>query len=149
MAEVAVLMASYSPRADLQRLDGWQQRLIALANEWRNKPYAYGLTDCGRFMLSAVKEVTGVDLMPGVEWPRGWLGVAKWMIANGWDSVEAVMDDLLPSMPVKQSRGGDIVSFERGGEFHLAVRFGDTALTPGADGLIVIGAPWHRAWRVG
>ena len=142
-------MAAYSPRADLQRLDGWQPRLIGLANEWRNKPYAYGLTDCGRFMLSAVEITTGVNLLPGVEWPRGWLGVAKWMIANGWDSVEAVMDDLLPPMPVELSRGGDIVSFEKVGEFHLAVRFGDTALTPGADGLLVMGKPWRRAWRVG
>lgn len=149
MAEVAFLMAAYSPRADLQRLDGWQPRLIGLANEWRNKPYAYGLTDCGRFMLSAVEITTGVNLLPGVEWPRGWLGVAKWMIANGWDSVEAVMDDLLPPMPVELSRGGDIVSFEKVGEFHLAVRFGDTALTPGADGLLVMGKPWRRAWRVG
>lgn len=142
-------MSAYSPRADLQRLDGWQMRLVGLANAWRTKPYSYGLTDCGRFMLSAVSEITGVDLMPGVEWPRGWLGVAKWMIANGWDSVEVVMDDLLPPMPVQQTQGGDIVSFEMGGEFHLAVRFGDTALTPGTDGLIVIGPPWHRAWRVG
>lgn len=142
-------MVAYSPCADLQRLDGWQLRLVRLANAWRNKPYAYGLTDCGRFMLSAVTEVTGADLMPGVEWPRGWLGVAKWMIANGWDSVEAVMDDLLPPMQVVETRSGDIVSFEKGGEFHLAVRIGDTALTPGTDGLIVIGPPWRRAWRVG
>lgn len=142
-------MGEYTPRADLQRLDGWQFRLIGLANHWRNKPYAYGLTDCGRFMLSAVVETTGVDLLPGVEWPRGWLGVAKWMIANGWDSVEAVMDDLLPPIPVEETRGGDVVSFEMGGEFHLAVRFGDTALTPGTDGLISVGSGWHRAWRVG
>lgn len=138
------------PRTDLQRLADWQPRLVVLANEWRCRPYAYGVTDCGRFMLDAVAAVTGVDLLPGVAWPRGWLGVAKFMIANGWDSVEATMTDLLPPMDVRSARPGDVVSFERGGELHLAVRVGDTALSPGLDGLVAFGpATWLRAWEVG
>ena len=143
-------MSIYRPRTDLQRLDGWEGRLGVLANAWRNRPFEYGVTDCGRFMLAAVVEITGTDLLPGVTWPRGWLGVAKWMIANDWEDVEAVMDDLLPYVPVAESRRGDVVSFERGGELHLAVRVGDAALTPGIDGLVVSpSSAWRRAWQVG
>lgn len=137
-------------RTDLVRLDGWERRLAGLANDWRRRPYEYGITDCGRFMIEAVTAVTGAVLLEGVSWPRGWLGIAKWMIANGWDSVEATMDDLLPAMDPADTRAGDIVSFVRGHEPHLAVRVGDTALSPGADGLLVFPRPtWRRAWQVG
>jgi len=139
-----------SPRTDLVRLEGWERRLAALANQWRHRPYAYGVTDCGRFMIEAVTAVTGAVLLEGVTWPRGWLGIAKFMIANGWDSVESTMDDLLPAMETAASRRGDIVSFVRGDEPHLAVRVGDTALSPGADGLLAFPRPtWRRAWLVG
>jgi hypothetical protein len=144
------VIARRSPRHDLVRVEGWEGRLAALANDWRHRPYAYGLTDCGRFMIEAVTAVTGEVLLEGVTWPRGWLGVAKFMIANGWDSVEDTMDDLLPPMEVAGLRRGDVVSFELGGEMHLAVRIGDTALTPGVAGLEAFGAStWRRAWRVG
>lgn len=139
-----------SPRTDLARLPDWESRLAKLANEWRHRPYAYGVTDCGRFMLDAVECVTGTTLLAGVTWPRGWLGVAKFMIANGWESVEDTMDDLLPAMPTGESRRGDVVSFSANEERHLAVRVGDAALSPSVNGLVVIGAGiWCRAWRVG
>jgi len=144
------MMSAYTPRTDLRRVDGWQSRLIALANGWRRRPFAYGVVDCGQFMLADVEAVTGALLMPGVVWPTGWLGVAKFMIANDWASVESVMDDLLPPMEVSASRPGDVVSFERGGELHLAVRVGDGALSPGIDGLVHFPRQtWRRAWMVG
>lgn len=99
----------------------------------------------------AVEAVTGVELLPGVEVPTGWLGVAKFMIAHGWDDVEAMATELLgnPSEP-SLSRRGDVVSFLEGGEKHLAVRAGSEALTPSPEGLRVIGAAhWLNAWRVG
>lgn len=143
-------MSVFKPREDLMRLEGWEQRLATLANEWKHRPYVYGVSDCGRFAQCAITQVTGVVLLEGVDWPRGWLGVAKFMIAHGWDSVEDTMNDLLPHQPIAEARRGDIVSFADNEEFHLAVRYGDTALTPGVGGLVVIGAPrWLRAWKVG
>lgn len=144
------MISTYTPRHDLHRLDGWQPRLIALANDWRRRPFSYGVVDCGQFMLADVEAVTGEQLMPGVVWPTGWLGIAKFMMANDWATVEAVMDDLLPPMDVSESRRGDVVSFERGGELHLAVRVGDEALSPGIDGLVNFPRQtWRRAWMVG
>lgn len=144
-------MSSYTPRLDLCRLDDWTRRLAALANAWRCRPYAYGITDCWQFMLAAVETQTGAALMPGVLWSRRRIGVLKFMKAEGWADIEAAMDDLLPPMIVTDSRPGDVVSFGLADELHMAIRVGDTALTPGPNGLVEIARPewWRRAWKVG
>ena len=143
-------MPEFLPRNDLVRREDWEERLAALVNEWKHRRYSYGENDCGRFAQSAIAEITGVVLLEGMEWPRTWLGLAKFMIANGWESVEDTMNGLLPPMPVPNSRRGDIVSFEAGGELHLAVRVGSESVTPGIEGLVVIDpSRWLRAWKVG
>ena len=133
------------------RREDWERRLADLVNRTRATPYRYGTFDCAVFARMGVEAVTGVELMPGVEVPKGWLGVAKFMIARGWDDVEAMATELLgrPCEP-HLSRRGDIVSFLEGGEKHLAVRAGSEALTPSPVGLRVV-APshWRNAWRVG
>lgn len=136
----------------LERLPDWEQRLIDTANERRTLPYAYGVNDCGCFAQAAIKAVTGVTLLEGIELPRGWLAAAKFMMARGWSNIEDTMTDLLgqPMDDPQQSRRGDIVSYEEGGEFHVAVRVGDCALTPAIGGLAVIPASrWRRWWKVG
>lgn len=135
----------------LSRLPEWERRLADLINRNRATPYRYGTFDCAVFARMAVEAVTGVELMPGVEVPKGWLGVAKFMIARGWDDVEAMATELLggPCEP-HLSRRGDIVSFLESGETHLAVRAGSGALTPAASGLVLIDVVrWRNAWRVG
>jgi hypothetical protein len=140
----------YAPRTDLRRLDDWQQRLIVLTNDWRRRPYAYGITDCWQFMLASVEAETGEALMPGVVWPTRLVPVVKFMIANGWESVEEAMDDLLPPMLLDHSQPGDVVSFENGCESHMAIRVGESALTPGLAGLVEFPrSTWRRAWKVG
>jgi len=136
---------------DLKRLDGWEKRLVTLAGEWRTRPYSYGESDCGCFARVAIEALTGVTMLPGVEFPKGWLALAKFMIARGWSSVEDSMVELLgPPVEATASRRGDIVSYEEGGELHLAVRIGDVALTPSLSGLRVIEEnQWLRAWKVG
>lgn len=140
----------YVPRTDLVRRADWEPRLVALANEWRAKPYAYGVTDCWQFLLAAVHAQTGAVLMPGIVWPTKLIPVVRIMLANGWESVEDATDDLLPPMPLAESRLGDVVSFEQGGEYHMAVRFAELALTPGLSGLATVDpSTWRRAWKVG
>lgn len=134
----------------LVRLGDWETRLGRYANSWRSVDYAYGLADCTRFAHGAVEAITGADILPGMVWPTGWISAAKLMIARGWDSVEAPISELLPEMWAADCRRGDIVSYWLGGEVHLAVRVGDTALAPAAKGLMVVErSQWARAWKVG
>lgn len=114
-------------------------------------PYRYGINDCGTFMLDAVETMTGVDLLPGVARPRGWLAAAKFLIARGWDDVEAMATALLGTPnEAGASRPGDVVSFEHADELHLAVRVGSDAVTPAAQGLEVVTLRLCRkGWKVG
>lgn len=134
----------------LVRLDGWEARLIQYANSWRNVEYVYGRTDCTRFAHGSIEAITGVDILPGMQWPTGWISAARFMIAKGWQSVEDPIAELLPEMEVAATRRGDIVSYWAGGELHLAVRASDAALAPASRGLFVVDRKqWHRAWMVG
>jgi hypothetical protein len=134
----------------LTRREDWQPRLVELANQWRLRPYRYGESDCGCFMLAAVEAVTGIDLLPGVERPRGWIAAARFFIARGWDDVEGMMNALVGPSSREQDRPGDVISYEEGGDLHLAVRVGDVYLTPGRDGLRMISLRMRRrAWRIG
>ena len=135
----------------LQRLPDWLPRLAELANKHRLTPYRYGTHDCWTFARAAVEAVTGTLLLPELESYSGWLGAAKLMIARGLASVEEVMTEQIGKpVDVGQSRAGDIISYENGGERHLAVRIGDGALAPAPDGMTIV-APvvWRHAWLVG
>ncbi len=137
--------------SSLIRLDGWEARLAGAANQRRSLPYRYGTNDCCSFARACIEAVTGTVLLPEIEAPRGWLAVARVMIARGWESVEDLMGEVIgPAIAPDLSRPGDIVSYEQGGEFHLAVRIGDAALTPSMTGLTVIDSSlWRHAWNVG
>lgn len=135
----------------LTRLSDWQQRLVKTVNERRLMPYVYGRTDCACFVQAAVLAVTGTMLLAGVEKPKGWIGAAKFMLANGWEDVEQMATAVLgPPVSADLSRPGDVVSFELAEELHLAVRVGDAALTPAGEGLQVVDRlAWRNAWLVG
>lgn len=136
----------------MTRLPDWQARLSSVANARRNVAYQYGMTDCWCFARAAVEATTGVVLLPGIESPKGWLAAAKAMLSRGWSDVEDMMTALLgePLGNPMSARAGDIVSYEFCGERHLAVCFGDEALSPQQTGLQVIGrSAWRCAWSVG
>lgn len=144
------MSAISAPAGPLQRQPGWQQRLAAVANERRTLPYAYGTTDCSCFARAAIEAVTGRVLVADAK-PKSKIAAARVMKRRGWHTVEEMMTDLLGAAcePIL-TQSGDIVSYRMGGEMHLAVRFGDTALSPLSNGLGVI-APqrWHSGWKVG
>jgi hypothetical protein len=135
----------------LVRLPDWQPRLVALVNERRLVPYAYGENDCWHFARAGIEAMTGTLLFPEMTPYRGWVGAAKMLIANGWETVEDGVTALLgPPIDPNESRPGDVVSYEAVGDRHLAMRVGDAALTPSLEGLTVIErARWCRAWSVG
>lgn len=136
---------------ELTRRPDWERRLAAVVNGNRDRPYGYGVFDCAIFARMAVEAVTGVELLAGIDPPKGWLGAAKFMIARGWDDVEAMATELIGApCEAHLSRRGDLVSFREGGELHLAVRVGGEALTPSSLGLRTVGpSHWCRAWKIG
>lgn len=135
----------------LVRRADWSTRLAAVANERRALPYCYGTNDCACFARVAIEAMTGTLLLPEIDPPKGMVAAARVLIRRGWEDVGDMMVELLgPAVDPAVSRIGDIVSYERGGELHLAVRFGDAALAPSLQGLIIIErADWLRAWAVG
>jgi uncharacterized protein YfaT (DUF1175 family) len=134
----------------LQRLPDWQVRLIGCLNARAAMPYRYGVNDCACFAFAAIEAVTGVDLAPH-PMPTGWLAAARVMILRGWETIEDMVAELVgePVDPA-MSRPGDIVSYDEGGERHLAVRIGRSAVTPTPWGSATIEPDrWCRAWRIG
>ena len=137
-------------KVDVIRLPDWHERLIHFVNGRRLMPYAYGTNDCWTFTQAAILEMTGTELFPEIK-PNHWLSAAKVLIRNGWDSVEELISDPLgpPSEPI-DTRPGDVVSFESCDSYHLAVRIGDSAVTPFDTGTMVIkSTQWRRSWKVG
>lgn len=136
----------------LQRRPDWQERLAQVVNERRSLPYVYGSTDCFCFMRAAVEAVTGVLLLPDLELPRTWMAAAKTMLAHGWESIPDMGTALLgPALADPFATGpGDVVCYEQAGDLHLAVRVGDAALAPAAEGLMVVErGRWRLGWKVG
>lgn len=134
----------------LQRLPDWQARLTGCLNARAAMPYRYGVNDCASFAFAAIEAMTGVNIAPS-PMPTGWLAAARLMISRGWESIEDVATELMgePVEPAA-SRPGDIVSYEEGGERHLAVRIGTSAVTPTPYGSVPIDVDrWCRAWRIG
>jgi hypothetical protein len=123
-----------------QRLSVWKPRLIDLVNTRGTTPYEYGTQDCATFAREAVLAVTGVSLLPGIELPKGWLSAAKFLIKNDLADVEELASAALGYRPGEpsQSRPGDLIMFFMSAEKHLAVRVGDTAVTPSNAGLVTI-----------
>lgn len=132
------------------RLQDWNIRLRQLVEERKSQPYEYGKTDCACFSFAAVEAVTGVVLFPGIERPKNWIGAAKFMMANGWSGIDEMMDSILERTTPEETYSGDLISFRSHGELHLAVRAGDTALTPSDSGLVTVDKDrWIQAWKVG
>jgi len=134
----------------LHRLNDWRPRLIALVEDRRDRPYQYGETDCACFALDAIETITGVRHFDGVERPRNWIGAAKFMMSRGWSGIDEMMDSILEPVDPKETVIGDLVAFRSNAELHLAVRAGDSALTPGDNGLMTIDRErWSLGWKIG
>lgn len=135
----------------LIRRPDWQERLRVAANARRSLPYRYGENDCWCFARALIEAMTDTLLLPEIDPPKSWIGAAKVMIERGWETVEDIMIEVLgaPIDPAT-SRAGDIVTYEFGGELHLAVQMESDALAPSPYGMVVIGRErWRRAWSVG
>jgi len=131
------------------RVDNWQAKLNDLVMEWRNRPYVWGISDCGCFAIRNIEVMRGKEV-PNMAREKGWLEAAKFMLRRGWRTVEDAMNEILgASVELSHARPGDIILYEHFGEVHLAVMVGSEALSPGLTGLCIIPKNrWLKAWSV-
>jgi hypothetical protein len=134
------------------RLEGWEQRLNALIEGARNKPYVLGEHDCFRLACRVIDALTGRDLWPqfcGYTTKRQALNL---LAAHG-STFEAAFDRGLglPRVGIKQARRGDICGLmDDAGEKHLTVLLDHRVACMLPQGLLFIeAARCHCAWRVG
>lgn len=135
----------------MQRVHDWPRRLAAYVNARRAMPYAYGVNDCGSFVVDAIHEMTGHRLVPVDGRPTSRIGAARFLMPFA-GSVEAWMDFLLGTRLTspRLAQRGDVVSFAADGETHLALVVSEAAATPGPERLLwVPRALWRAGWKVG
>lgn len=135
-----------------RRLEGWEQRLQAIIEDARARPYVLGEHDCFRLACRVVEALTGIDRWPefaGYTTKRG----ALLALAQYGSSFEDAGDWFFgaPRIDVKQARRGDILALQDDvGEKHLAVCLGHQLACLREDGLLFLKtSAAHCAWRVG
>lgn len=134
-----------------QRRPDWEPHLVAYLAAANHKPHRYGHHDCMIFAAGAVKALTGRDPARGHRGKYSSAATARRYLASlGFDSVEAMIDRILPEKPVLRAQRGDIVLDEEG---MPGVCIGGEALFVGTkngeEGLVrVPRAKWRKAWAV-
>jgi hypothetical protein len=133
----------------MARVAEWTRRLSALMLDRQAVPFAWGPNDCASFCADAVLAQRGEDLLAELRGPRRTQLAARRQEREigGIPSaiVRAGLEEVLPAL----AQRGDLVQLEQGGEYVLAVCWGDLAAAPGPEGLAF--APMRRAvraWRV-
>lgn len=135
----------------MARRRDWEPRLVAYLAAARDKPHRYGRHDCMIFSAGVVKAVTGRDFARGHRGKyRSAASATRYLRGLGFDSVEAMIDSVLPEKPVLRAQRGDIVLRDEG---QPGVCIGGEALFVGSkegeEGLVrVPRAQWRKAWAV-
>lgn len=134
------------------RLLGWEDRLAAIVEEARTRPYALGEHDCFRVACRVLEALTGVD-----RWPQfaGYhtKGEALRLLSKHGASFEAAFDWFFGStrLDVRLARRGDLAAIETAdGEKHLGVCLGVQTACLGEGGLMFVPTlTCLCAWKVG
>lgn len=134
------------------RLEGWEQRLLAIIEDARARPYVLGEHDCFRLACRVIEALTGVDRWPSF---AGYTTKREALqrLAQHGSSFEAAGDWFFgaPRVDIKLARRGDILALQdEVGEKHLAVCLGHQLACMRDDGLLFLKvSAAHCAWRVG
>ena len=122
----------------LTRQPGWPERLVALIEDRRRTPFAWGVHDCCLFAADAVLAITGTDL--AADW-RGTYSsehsAARMLQQQG--GCEALVARHLPAYthPLMAHRG-DVVCVDLEGRATLGVVVGNGFwAAPGEHGLVM------------
>lgn len=134
------------------RLEGWEQRLAAVIEDARHRPYVLGEHDCFRLACRVIEALTGVDRWPafaGYKTKRE----ALVKLAHYGSSFEAAGDWFfgVERMSPKLAQRGDIVALQSDdGDKHLGVALDHRAAFMATGGLFYVPVTTALcAWRVG
>lgn len=93
----------------MQRLVGWEKRLVTLLAQEQAMSFAWGEHDCATLALAAVRAVTGVDLAEGVPpWFSGASALRSLRHAQAPTAAE-FFAARLAEIPIVEARRGDLV----------------------------------------
>lgn len=138
----------------MMRRTDWPERLVAVIEAARDKPYVLGSNDCLRLACAAVEALTGVDYWPrfsGYKTRRQALVTIARIAPSLGEAVTATLG--VAPRQVFAARRGDIVLFrDERGEDHLGVCMGRVVILMADEG--TISAPLDDArllcsWRIG
>lgn len=138
----------------MKRLDGWQRRFVAVTDEIRRKPFAWGSHDCGpAFAGRIVEALTGDDIAAPF---RGKYddaaGALRTLRETGFTDLADLVASLLPEIHPSRARKGDLAAFKDDSPFgaSLGIVNGERVLVLRPEGIGTMDLlAAHRAYRVG
>lgn len=138
----------------MKRFQDWPKRLLALVEERKHVPFAWGSQDCCLFACDCVVAMTGED---PAETLRGYTdNVGADEAISQFGNLEALVEAKCAEFEFKQlstplkGQRGDLVLFDNNSNPAIGVCIGGAVAFAGRDGL-----EFHplrdcrRAWRVG
>lgn len=137
----------------LRRAQDWPERLAALIEDRRERPFVWGEHDCCTLAADAVKELTGVDPMAALRGTYGSEAEAEQLIITA-GGLEALVAGLCAGAgmgachPAFVQRG-DVALVHDGNHLAVGVVIGETVMVPGPDKITVLPLRTiQRAWSV-
>lgn len=130
----------------------WEQRLVAYLEKAFDRPHEYGAHDCMTHAGRVIQAITGRDVY------SAHLGKyaderssLRYLKSIGFASPEAMLDSLLPVIPIGFAQRGDLALLPDG--IPAVVVGGDAAMIgadPGVrEGLVLVPrSEWQKAWAV-
>lgn len=138
----------------MTRRPGWEQRLAAVIDAYRARPYRLGVSDCIRLACDAVEALTGEShwhLLQGRYDSResAIRLVHQW--GRSWSQAFSALWGVEPVTPL-HARRGDVLTFDDGRDKHLGVCAGAAVAIYGPEGVGFVpltDARLLEAWRIG
>lgn len=134
----------------MERLDDWPDRLAAHVEEWRHKPFQWGLHDCAMFCVYGEKAICGEtrfdDYLGRYSTAIGSMRLLREMGAG--TLAENACDRMAEIQPSEAGRGDwALIDTPDGDALSLIV--GDKVAAMGKDGLVFLPREAvKRAWKV-
>lgn len=133
----------------MKRYPDWQLRLEDFVRVRGAAPFDWAGNNCGEFAADAVQAQTGEHLCPELRGHRNAREALRMLAKVG--GVRGLADRVLGDrIAPRRARIGDVVVIPAGKREALAICNGQTAIAPGAGGVLAVPmAQALSAWRVG